>query len=271
VAKLYNLPLVLHEQNSAPGLTNKFLASLADLVLVGFPEAIKALGEERSLYVGNPVRSEIGQLAGVTREYKSQMVSLLAVGGSQGSKRLNEAVREVARALTEKKQPFKLVHQTGAADLEETKAFYAALGLSARVEAFITDMASVYREADLAITRAGALTLAELTAAKLPALLVPLPTAAGDHQTANARAMEELGLCRLVPEKELAGGALTQLTLELVKAPAKLAAMSEKATPLAVRAASVGPEMARLCLEVLAKKTGLVADQTSGQTNGLNK
>ena len=149
----------------------------------------------------------------------------------------------------------------------EVAARYQAMGLAgqAQARAFISDMAGAYGQADLAISRAGALTLAELVAAKLPALLVPLPSAAGDHQTANARSLEKLGLARLVPESEIEGGGLEKIAIDLIGNPAILAAMSQKAEARAREAASVGPKMASLCLEALeASKNPKPAG--SGQT-----
>jgi UDP-N-acetylglucosamine--N-acetylmuramyl-(pentapeptide) pyrophosphoryl-undecaprenol N-acetylglucosamine transferase len=148
--------------------------------------------------------------------------------------------------------------------VEEIGAIYKDLNLPAQAKSFISDMAGAYRQADLAIARAGALTLAELVAAKLPAILVPLPTAAGDHQTVNAGAIEKLGLARVVLEKDLVGGELETIVLELLRHPEQLKAMSQKAVEESRKAAAVGPKMAELCLEVMKEKA-LSQNQTPDQ------
>ncbi|MDR2368804.1 MAG: undecaprenyldiphospho-muramoylpentapeptide beta-N-acetylglucosaminyltransferase [Deltaproteobacteria bacterium] len=250
-AKMFGLPLALHEQNSAPGLTNRWLARVSDLAMLGFAEAGPALRAKRVELVGNPVREAISALALAPRALPGPVPAILAVGGSQGARNLNLAVMDLAGSLKARNVPFRLTHQTGAAMEAEVRERYRALGIEADVLPFIGDMAAAYAKADLAIARAGALTLAELVAARLPALLVPLPTAAGDHQTANARALENLGLARLVPEAELASGTLTARAMGLLAEPGKLLGMSGKAATEAAKAAAVGPLMARLCLGLL--------------------
>ncbi|MDR3135459.1 MAG: undecaprenyldiphospho-muramoylpentapeptide beta-N-acetylglucosaminyltransferase [Deltaproteobacteria bacterium] len=255
-AKMFWAPLVLHEQNSKPGLTNRWLGRVADLVMVGFPEAETAFKARRVELVGNPVRKEISQLFVKDRPVAGDCPLILVVGGSQGSRKINQAVTSLATSLARNKVPFRLVHQTGIQMAEEVSAVYRSLGIQAQVNAFIPDMASVYAKADLAIARAGALTLAELTAARLPAILVPLPTAAGDHQTTNAKSMESHGLALMVPEGEIDGGALEKAVLGFLQNPGKLKAMSDKARNSPFDPALVGPNMARLCLEVLENSQG---------------
>jgi UDP-N-acetylglucosamine--N-acetylmuramyl-(pentapeptide) pyrophosphoryl-undecaprenol N-acetylglucosamine transferase len=251
-AKIMGRPLVIHEQNCAPGLTNRWLSRLADLVMVGFPETEESFKAKRVVFTGNPIREDICRLAEAVR-VPGKPPKLLAVGGSQGSKRLNLAVMALAENLQAKGVDFSLTHQTGSQMEAEVAARYRDLGLGERAQAraFISDMAGAYAQADLAITRAGALTASELLAAKLPAILVPLPTAAGDHQTANAKALAKLGLARLVPEAELDYGALERVVLELLEGPDKLREMSQTAEDSAKTAASVAPTMAGLCLETL--------------------
>ncbi|MDR2301107.1 MAG: undecaprenyldiphospho-muramoylpentapeptide beta-N-acetylglucosaminyltransferase [Deltaproteobacteria bacterium] len=253
VAKIFGLPLVLHEQNSKPGLTNRLLGRIADLAMVGFPETEEAFKARRVAYVGNPVRKEIALLGQKQKAFEQNPLGprLLAVGGSQGSKKLNLAVMELAKTLTERQIPFRLTHQTGTQMEAEVKGRYDALKIEAEVLPFISDMARAYLEADLAITRAGALTLAELAAAKVPCVLVPLPTAAGDHQSVNARSLEKMGLARVAPEKDLDSGLLEKIVLPLIQNPEKLRAMSESVSLEAGDLASVGPKMAKLVLETL--------------------
>jgi UDP-N-acetylglucosamine--N-acetylmuramyl-(pentapeptide) pyrophosphoryl-undecaprenol N-acetylglucosamine transferase len=251
-AKIFGIPLVLHEQNSSPGLTNRWLGRLADLVLVGFPESVSKFNAKRVVWVGNPVRSEISNLASSRRVINQKEPLILVVGGSQGSRCLNLAVMDLAKNLHQGQTSFRLIHQTGP-DMEyEVTKFYQSFGIKAQVKAFISDMALVYSQADLAITRAGALTLAELQAAKLPAVLVPLPTSAGDHQTANAQSLADQGLAQVVRESEIESGTLIQTVTALLAQPEKIQQMSDLAAPTASTLGSVGVSIASQVLELLA-------------------
>ena len=184
-AWLLRRPLVVHEQNAVAGLTNRVLARLADRVLEGFPGSFgQRIRAER---VGNPVRPEIAAIAAPEQRYAGRegRARLLVFGGSQGSARLNAVVPAAIAELPGTLRP-DVLHQTGIAGLEETTAAYRSRGLDADVRAFIDDMAGAYGWADLAVCRSGALTVAELAAAGVPAILVPFPAAVDDHQTRNA-------------------------------------------------------------------------------------
>ncbi|MDR1677209.1 MAG: undecaprenyldiphospho-muramoylpentapeptide beta-N-acetylglucosaminyltransferase [Deltaproteobacteria bacterium] len=251
-SKIFGLPLVLHEQNSKVGLANRWLGYLADLVMLGFREAEDGFKKsKRVVFVGNPIRKEISSLAESERVIDNVSPLLLVIGGSQGSRRLNQAVMEMAENIVRKKITFRIIHQTGSEMEKEVATFYQQIGLKAEVKAFISDMAEAYKSADLAVTRAGALTLAELLAAKLPAVLVPLPTAAGDHQTMNAQAVSNLGLARMVQESEISQGGLERTVFELLEQPGRLQQMSDSAVNKAHDSGKVGPTMAKLVLEVL--------------------
>lgn len=210
-AWLLRIPLLVHEQNRIPGITNRALAHVATQVMQGFPDTFKA----GALTTGNPVRAGIARLADVgTRAEGSTDTSLLKVlvlGGSQGAHRLNRVV-PLALERLQRQRDLSVLHQCGRAHLTETEQFYAGLALQdVRVEAFITDMTSAYRWADLVICRAGAMTLAELCAAGLPSILIPLPHAVDDHQTANARYLSQAGAALLLPEDALTGARLAEL------------------------------------------------------------
>ncbi|WP_300620504.1 undecaprenyldiphospho-muramoylpentapeptide beta-N-acetylglucosaminyltransferase [Dokdonella sp.] len=195
-ARLARIPLVVHEQNRVPGLTNRLLARFARRVLIGFADAFP--GAE---WVGNPVRAAIAALPPPSARYagRTGALRLLVLGGSQGARSLNEAVPEMLRGLGAS-LPVQVRHQCGAKRVDAAQAAYRAAGIDAEVLPFIGDMAAAYADADLVICRAGALTLAELAAAGVPSILVPYPHAVDDHQTKNARAMVDAGGGVLVPE-----------------------------------------------------------------------
>jgi UDP-N-acetylglucosamine--N-acetylmuramyl-(pentapeptide) pyrophosphoryl-undecaprenol N-acetylglucosamine transferase len=270
VAKIFGLPLVLHEQNSRPGLTNRYLGKIADLVMLGFPETEELFKAKRLVYVGNPVRPEIALLGQKERNFEPQALGpqILALGGSQGSQKLNLAVMNLAKSLVEAHLPFRLIHQTGPQMEAQVKECYERLKIKASVWPFISNMAQAYQQADLAISRAGALTLAELVAAKVPCLLVPLATAAHDHQSCNARALEEKGLALVVPEKDLETGLLEKMVLSLLRKPEKLRSMSQSMANEPIDPGSVGPKMANLVIETLETyfQAEAAKSPSSGQT-----
>jgi UDP-N-acetylglucosamine--N-acetylmuramyl-(pentapeptide) pyrophosphoryl-undecaprenol N-acetylglucosamine transferase len=191
-AWLLRKPLLVHEQNRAPGLTNRVLARLARRVLTGFPGSFAGRKEEA---VGNPVRAEIAALpppAVRFAERNDGVLRLLVLGGSQGARAINETVPRVVAAL-QSAQAFEIRHQCGEKLLDDARAAYAKAGVAAQVEPFIRDMAQAYGWADLVIGRAGALTIAELCAAGVGSLLVPFPGAVDDHQARNAEYLAERG------------------------------------------------------------------------------
>ena len=193
-------PLLVHEQNSIPGLTNRTLAKLAQRVLTGFPTAFPG----RSRWVGNPVRAEIAALPAPAERFanRSGALRVLVIGGSQGAAALNRLLPQALALMPADERP-EIWHQCGARLIDDAKLGYRKAGIDGRVVAFIDDMAQAYGWADLVICRAGALTLAELTAAGVGALLVPYPHAVDDHQTANARWLCSVGAAELLPESTL--------------------------------------------------------------------
>ena len=175
-------PLIIHEQNSVAGLTNRLLAGFAREVLEAFPGSFSA--DRHARHVGNPVRPEIANLPDPARRLESRKgpVRLLILGGSQGARVLNQTVPAAIARLSDGPS-FEIWHQTGNSDAEATRTAYAECAQPARVDAFIDDVAECYAWADLVICRAGALTISELAAAGLGAILVPYPSAVDDHQT----------------------------------------------------------------------------------------
>ncbi|UQZ88692.1 undecaprenyldiphospho-muramoylpentapeptide beta-N-acetylglucosaminyltransferase [Deltaproteobacteria bacterium Smac51] len=228
-AKICGVPLVIHEQNSRPGLSNKVLARMARLVMVAFEEAAGFFQQAKTVVTGNPIRPEIEALHNKQRDFSQQAPVIVITGGSQGAAALNKAASEAMALLSGQGLTFKIIHQTGEADRDMIEGYYAGRGVDHQVAAFFQDMAAIYGQADLVIGRAGAITISELAAAGLPSVLVPLPTAADDHQTVNARHLSERDAAILLPQKELTPEILAETVSGLLKDRTKLAAMSKAA------------------------------------------
>ena len=243
MASLLNRPLALHEQNAIAGLANRLLATVSDKTMVAFPDALK--GAE---WTGNPVRADIAAIAQPEERFegRSGPLRVLVVGGSLGAQALNEAVPRALALLPEKPM---VVHQAGEKHLETLKGNYEAQKVQGELVPFIQDMARRYAEADLVICRAGAVTIAELSAGGVASVLVPFPHAVDDHQTANARFLAERGAAVLVPQRELTPEKLASLIGSLDRA--KLLEMARKARALGK------PDAARLvaqrCVQLAAQ------------------
>ncbi|KPN72094.1 undecaprenyldiphospho-muramoylpentapeptide beta-N-acetylglucosaminyltransferase [Neisseria sp. 83E34] len=207
-AKLAGVPLVIHEQNAVAGLSNKMLSRWARRVLYAFPKAFDAPDG----LVGNPVRAEISGMPEPEARFAKRdcRLKVLVVGGSLGAQVLNETVPAALGMLPPEKRPI-VYHQSGRGKLEALQAAYAKHGAEAECREFINDMVKVYSHADVVICRAGALTIAELTAAGVGALLVPYPYAVDDHQTANARFMVKADAGLLLPQNELTADKLATI------------------------------------------------------------
>ncbi len=204
-AALSGVPSAIQEQNSVPGFTNRVLGRFVNNVFVGFDDAGHHFAAHKVVHTGNPVRATfVSAVARQTSRNVSDQPTLLVVGGSQGARAVNDRVVDAMAILSRRGQAPRLVHQSGTADLESLQQRYASLGLSGSVEvkAFIEDMAATYCAADLVVARAGALTLAELAMVKKPAVLIPLPTAADDHQTKNAEAFARAGAAELLTQND---------------------------------------------------------------------
>ena len=202
-ARYVGIPSVIHEQNSIPGVANKILARRVDKVFVSLPDVRATFPEEKTLFTGNPIRSVVAELAKddsrFTRETGKR---ILVLGGSQGAKAINDCVIANLTALID--NGMVLWHQAGAADFERVReAYRKGGGEKMRVDGFIRDMAEAYAWADIVVCRAGATTIAELTAAGLPAVFIPFPAATHDHQTHNARYLTAVGAAELLPQFKL--------------------------------------------------------------------
>lgn len=231
---LMRKPLVIHEQNAIAGLTNRLLAPLARRVLEAFPGTLHG---KHVLHTGNPVRSAIAELPAPELRFmgRSGAFRVLVLGGSLGARALNEVLPEALKALSAKDrvaasspaaepgsgagstppQNIDIWHQAGSRHLDEALQRYASAGVTARVEAFINDMEVAYGWADLVVCRAGALTVAELAAAGVGAVLVPYPHAVDDHQTRNAAYLTDVGAAVTVQQKDLTPETLCELLAAL--------------------------------------------------------
>ncbi len=227
------VPIVLLEQNVVPGKATRWLSRFADTICLPWAETAKHLSPRiRAVVTGNPIRSEITKLAepnqpdaparagdepaSLARRVSLETPTLLILGGSQGAASLNAAVLDALATLQTELAGWRIVHQTGAADLDAIRQRYAALSLAADVQPFFRDMAEQYRRATCVLSRAGATTLAELACAGLPALLVPLPTSAHDHQRLNARLFADRSAALVVEPSSPASDSLRASLVQLL-------------------------------------------------------
>jgi len=226
-ARLSSVPLCIHEQNSVPGLANKTLARIVDRVFLSIP-CRYSFPAGKTLVTGNPVRRDIIEAASNREVSEKKRITILVLGGSQGAHRVNSLVTEAAAELVrEYGGRLAVIHQTGETDEEEVRFRYAEIGIKAEVKAFFQDMAGVYSLADLVVSRAGATTLAELSVMGLPALLIPYPYAADDHQKTNALYFQDGGAAVMHLEQELSGAKLAREIEGLLNNPDRLRTMSE--------------------------------------------
>lgn len=241
------VPLLVHEQNRAPGMTNRVLAMFARRVLTGFPDSFPG----KETVVGNPVRDVISAISPPAQRFAevSSRLRVLVLGGSQGARALNVAL---PKALTQLQGiDFDVRHQCGEKMRDDAERAYADANVAASVEPFIADMAAAYAWADIVVCRAGALTLAEVCAAGVSSVLVPLPSAVDDHQTKNGLYLVERGAAVLLKQDETLADRLATTLRELAGDPTKRLAMAEAARSLAKPDAA--DRVADIVLEVAAQ------------------
>jgi UDP-N-acetylglucosamine--N-acetylmuramyl-(pentapeptide) pyrophosphoryl-undecaprenol N-acetylglucosamine transferase len=244
-------PLVIHEQNALAGLTNRWLAPFASRVLMGFPNTF---GREDAIFIGNPVRREIAAIPPPEQRLADRRgrLRLLVLGGSLGAKRLNDVLPETLARVPLPQRP-EVWHQAGGGLIDAAIRSYRAVGVEARIDAFIEDMAAAYAWCDLVICRAGALTIAELAAAGAGAILVPYPHAVDDHQSANARFLTEAGAALAVRNEELDASRLTRLLEPFLSGGVDRTRLQEMARAARRKGCFEAAEQAaRSCLEVAA-------------------
>lgn len=247
MASLLNRPLAIHEQNAIPGLANRVLARLANSVLVAFPDAFRP--SVAAIWTGNPVRSDITALDAPASRYASRSgrLNVLIIGGSLGARTLNEIVPLALAQLAEDRRPL-VTHQSGAAHIDALRENYRRAGVVAELLPFIDDMAVCYAAADLVICRAGASTIAEIAAAGVASVLVPLPHAVDDHQTHNAKFLSDRGAAVLVPQSEFSADRLVRLLGEFSRD--RLLAMANKAR--AAGKPDATQAVAKICMDLAA-------------------
>jgi len=212
-AKAQRVPLVIHEQNAIPGLTNKLLARIADRVLEAFPNTFGHADEA----TGNPVREDLVFESPQHRKTEQSETNLLVVGGSLGAVAINKLMPETLSLMKAKGLTTQVVHQTGKKNLEETQRLYQDQGIEAEVVPYIENMANAYQQADLVICRAGALTVSELMSVGVGSILVPFPFAVDDHQTANAGYLEKVGAGIICQQRDTSAETLSQLLSDLIE------------------------------------------------------
>ncbi len=231
-AWLMGIPTALHEQNQLPGLTNRLLRRMVKRIYLSFEDRSQCFAAEKTLVSGNPVRDEIITLGGQEKLPKSDgSFTVLILGGSQGAHAINQAMVDALPQL--KEMPgLEVIHQTGREDESVVTQTYAASGINAQVKAFFTNMAELYHNADLIICRAGATTVAEITAIGRAAIFVPFPQAADDHQTGNAQALVDARAAELIHQRNLNGGLLANRITTYMNDRKRLAEMAANALTL---------------------------------------
>ena len=248
-AIMRRVPTLIHEQNFVPGVTNRWLARFVRQVAVTFPETVKFLGG-RGVVTGNPVRKEFSFVK--PKGAGGSGKRLLVIGGSQGARVINRAMLEALPRLAP--AALRITHQTGEAELEAVTAAYSASGFRPEdfdVKPFIAGMPEAFEQADLIVSRCGSTTLAELTVAGRPSVLVPFAAATHDHQTFNARKLGEAGAAVMIAEKDLTGETLADAILGLLDDPARLARMA--AASRALGRPDAAARISDLCLALVAR------------------
>jgi UDP-N-acetylglucosamine--N-acetylmuramyl-(pentapeptide) pyrophosphoryl-undecaprenol N-acetylglucosamine transferase len=245
-AKGMQIPRYIHEQNAIPGMTNKLLARFADRVFITLEESASFFPKGKVLLTGNPLRRQILNMVakqnppphpplqkGGSEQSEQGEFRLFVFGGSQGAHAINLAMIDALPRLADISGRLEICHQTGEIDLSAVQAAYAKIGIAAEVQAFISNMADEYHKADLIICRAGATTIAEVTACGKACLFIPFPHAVDDHQRRNAEALLKKQACFMLLEKELSGESLAGTIRELIGDPALLQQTGEAAFGLA--------------------------------------
>jgi UDP-N-acetylglucosamine--N-acetylmuramyl-(pentapeptide) pyrophosphoryl-undecaprenol N-acetylglucosamine transferase len=250
-ARLMGIRTAIAEQNAFPGLTNRILGRFADRIFVTFSASARWFPAGRTRVTGNPIRTAF--LAERPQGEKDDpRFTLLIFGGSQGSHAINRIVMDALDSLGELKDRIRFIHQTGEKDREAVEEGYRNRGFAAEVTPFILDMAAAYRAADLLLCRAGATSIAEITAGGKAAILIPFPFAVNDHQTKNAELLVDAGAAEMIPEKGLDGGRLAAAIERLYRRPEEIQKMEKASASLGnIRAAAT---IVGACLELIENR-----------------
>ena len=250
--KTMGIPIVIHEQNSVPGLANRKLGQIADRVCLSLPGSGSNFPEKKILYTGNPVRSNILELAGKSVIPKQSKRTLLILGGSQGAQAVNQLISEALCSFTDiQLQGIKVIHQTGDRDEQQVRNVYQKRGVDAEVAKFFMKMHEVYEQADLVISRAGATTLSEIAVLGKPAILIPYPSAADNHQEKNGQYYVSGGGAVQFIQKELTADQLGGAVLGLIHNDEKLKSMGAAMKRLAFPDAA--ERIVACCMEEIEK------------------
>jgi len=246
-ALLRGVPVVVMEPNAVPGFTNRAIGRFVSRALVSFPQTASYFPKGRTEITGLPVREEFFRIVPKAR---GGTLDLLITGGSQGSRTLNRAGSESWTLFRKAGLAVRIVHQSGAGEVERLREEFLRPGLEGEVVPFIADMPAAFAGADLVVCRSGAGAVSELAAAGKPAILAPFPFAADDHQTRNAEALERAGAARLVPDDQMNGGKLVAVVAEMAGCAGALERMGEAARRFA------RPGAARRAAEILEEAAG---------------
>jgi UDP-N-acetylglucosamine--N-acetylmuramyl-(pentapeptide) pyrophosphoryl-undecaprenol N-acetylglucosamine transferase len=236
MASLMRVSTLVMDSNALPGFTNRRLAPFVTKAALAFPDAVKFFGK-KAVVTGNPVRHEFFDIAPKARN--NNKFSVLIFGGSQGARAINNAMIDSLKRLQPFKNKLQITHQTGETDFETVEKGYAENDWeTAKVQRYISDMVSEFARTDLIISRAGATTCAELCAAGKAAIMIPLPTAADDHQRKNAEALVNQNAARMILQKDLNGEMLAREIIDLIEKPETIVAMENAARKMARRDAA---------------------------------
>jgi UDP-N-acetylglucosamine--N-acetylmuramyl-(pentapeptide) pyrophosphoryl-undecaprenol N-acetylglucosamine transferase len=236
MASLMRVSTLVMDSNALPGFTNRRLAPFVTKAALAFPEAVKFFGI-KAVVTGNPVRREFFDI--VPKARNDNKFSVLIFGGSQGARAINNAMIDALNFLQAFKNKLQITHQTGETDFETVEKCYAENDWeTAKTRRYISDMVSEFAKTDLIISRAGATTCAEVCAAGRAAIMIPLPTAADDHQRKNAEALVNQGAARMILQKDLSGEILAREITDLIEKPEMITAMETAACKMARRDAA---------------------------------
>ncbi|MFA6411557.1 MAG: undecaprenyldiphospho-muramoylpentapeptide beta-N-acetylglucosaminyltransferase [Syntrophales bacterium] len=252
-AHFMGIKTAIAEQNALPGVTNRILSKFVDKIFLSFPDRGQWFPETKSVVTGNPIRASFAAVPEMCKKKEEEPFQILIFGGSQGAHAINMTVLAAAAELESSREKLKFVHQTGEKDVQEIRDAYQRINMNAEVHPFIMDMAKAYQEADLLICRAGATSVAEITAMGKAAIFVPFPFAINDHQTKNAEILVQAQAAIMIQEKDLSGRYLADTIERLIGHPSTVEDMSKRSKALGnFRAAD---DVVDACIKIIRGQT----------------
>lgn len=258
-ARLLGIKTAVMEQNALPGLTNRVLGRVVGRVYIAFEEAARYFPASKTVLAGNPIRRDILEKASYKHK-KDKKFTVLVFGGSQGATAINAAFLDAAEYLTDIWPHMRVIHQTGREGFEAAEAAYRRKGLRVEIKSFIDDMADVYSQADLVICRAGATSIAEITAVGLASVLIPYPFASDNHQEVNARSLADRGAAVMIRQDVLTGSTLADTVRRFFENPGELETVSARSRALGKPGAS-----AHIVNDFMAFLTGVFETGEAGE------